>query len=165
MSKIKYDDRIENALNAFFETEPDRRQFALTYTGNDTALVADHETPAEKADKWSGILREIFMFGPGTFALFYMTLTAVFFYPSVGPSLTSYFLAIFLTFAGSGSITKIKNLVVPGMVIALALAVVFISSFFPGRERADRYFWDSIYLFPVVLISTKLVQGWVSDKN
>lgn len=168
MSKIKLDDRIESAMNAFFETEPDRSQFALTYTGNDTALVADKATFAEKADKWIGILREIFMFGPGTFILFYMTLTVIFFYPTVGISFQgfmTFFFGLFLTYAGSGSIKNIKNLAVPATVIAMAVAVVLFSSLFVGKEKSDLYFWYSIYLLPNVLIAAKLVQGWVSDKK
>lgn len=167
MNKIKIDERIENAMNAFFETEPDRSQFAMTYTG-ETAVAADQIPFTEKAAKWSGILREIFMFGPGTFALFYMTLTVIFFYPTVGISFQGFFMfisAAFLTYAGSGSIKKLKNLAVPGTVIAIALAVVIISSFFPGKELADIYFWYSIYLFPNVLIAAKLVQIWLSDKK
>ena len=164
MKKIKVDERIEKAINAFFETEPDRSHFELTYTGGKTALVADERTFTEKADQWSGILRELFMFGPGTFVLFYMTLTSVFYYPSVGNSLPKYLMAIFVTYAGSGSIKEFKNLVVPGTVIALALAVAFFSSLVLGRALADRYFWDSIYLLPVVLVVAKLVQGWVADK-
>ena len=168
MSKIKFDDRIENAVNAFFDVEPDRSLVAMTYTGYDAALVADETTFAEKADKWTGILREIFMFGPGTFFLFYLTLTIAFFYPTLGISFQGglmYCFSGFLIYAGSGSINKIKNLAVPATVIVLALAVVFFSSFIAGRELSDLYFWDSIYIFPMVLIVAKLVQMWVSDKK
>lgn len=164
MNKIKIDDRIENAMNAFFETPPDRSHFELTYTGHGAALAADEPAFTEKADKWLRVLREVFMFGPGTFSLFYYTLTMVFNYPSVGPRFYWYFLAIFLTYAGSGSIRNIKNLAVPATVIGLALAVVFLSALFLGRELASFYFWDSIYLFPAILIAAKLVQGWVADK-
>src|SRR5688500_14666334 len=166
MNRIKIDERIESGLNAFFETAPDWSHFELTYTGHESALVADKTTFSEKADKWSGMLREIFMFGPGTFSLFYLTLTIIFFYPSVGlgfQGLLMYFFAVFLTYAGSGSIKNLKNLAVPGTVIVMALAVVFFSALFPGNVL-DLYFWDSIYLFPVVLIAAKLVQAWVAHK-
>ncbi|CAN5574035.1 hypothetical protein BH10ACI2_BH10ACI2_16190 [soil metagenome] len=168
MSKIKLDDRIENAMNAFFETEPDRSQFAMIYTGTDTASVADVATLGEKADKWSWILREIFLFGPGTFLLFYMTLTVAFFYPTVGISFQgfmTFFFGFFLTYAGSGSIRNIRHLAVPATVIAMAVGVVVFSLLFVGKERSDLYFWYSIYLLPNVLIAAKLVQIWVSKKK
>jgi len=167
MSRIKLDDRIENAMNAFFETEPDRSQFALTYTGDATALVADETTFTEKADKWTGILREVLLFGPGAFFLFYMTLTVIYLYPEAGITLRLFLVlaAVFVTYAGSGSIRKLRNLAVPGTVIIMAAAVAVISSLFPAKEQANVYFWYSIYLFPNVLIAGKLVQGWVADKK
>lgn len=168
MSKIKLDDRVENAISAFFETEPDHSRFELTYTGSDAALVADDTTFAEKAGKWTGILREVFLFGPGAFFLFYLTLAVIYFYPQVGIAPSQVFMVLvagFMTYAGAGNIKKIKNLAVPGTVIAMAAAVAIISLFVPGKEEANVYFWYSIYLFPNVLIAGKLVQGWVSDKK
>lgn len=169
MSRIKLDDRIENAMNAFFETEPDRSQFAMNYTGHaDAALVADERTFTEKADKWTGILREVLLFGPGIFLLFYATLAVIFFYPTLGVTFQSVVMILvpaFLTYAGSGSIKKIKNLAIPATVIAMAAGVAFLASLFPTKEQPNMYFWYSIYLFPNALIAGKLVQSWVSDKK
>ena len=165
MGKIKLDDRIENAVNAFFEAEPDRWNFPLIYTGYEARMVADESTFFEKAEKWTGVLRELFMFGPGTFCLFYMTLMVIYFYPTIGISFQGLFMTVsaaFLTYAGSGSIKEKKNLAVPGTVIAMAAAVAFVSSLFPA---SDIYFWYSIYLFPIVLVAAKLVQGWVSGEK
>ena len=89
----------------------------------------------------------------------------IFFYPTVGVNYYGFLFAIFLTYAGSGSMKNIKNLAVPATVIALAVAIVSISKLFPGKEIADPYFWYSIYLFPNVLIAAKLVQGLVADKK
>ena len=168
MSKPKFDDRLENALNAFFETEPEPNRFELAYSGQPTAIASTDATFTEKANKWSGILRELLMFGPGTFALFYLTLAAAFFYPTIGLSLQGLFMllsAVFLTYAGSGSLKSIKNLTVPLSIVVLALAVVSFSLLFFGRQDAGIYFWYSIYLFPLVLVVAKLVQGWVADKG
>lgn len=155
-------------MNAFFETPPDNSHFALTYTG-ETAIAANERTFSEKADKWSGILREILMFGPGTLLLFCGTTISVFFYGAAGRSfgfdwIMTYLLFIFLTYAGSGSIKSYKNLAVPGIVIAMSLAIALIPQLILGKELADQYFWHSMYLFPVVMIAAKLVQSWLSDK-
>ncbi|HQU93726.1 MAG TPA: hypothetical protein PLK77_15590 [Pyrinomonadaceae bacterium] len=168
MSKTKLDARLENALNAFFETEPEPNRFELAYCDQPTAIASTGATFSEKANKWSGILRELLMFGPGTFALFYMTLAAAFFFPAIGLSFQGLFMllsAAFLTYAGSGSLKSIKNLTVPLTVIVMALAVVSFSLLFFGRQDAGIYFWYSIYLFPLVLIAAKLVQNWVADKE
>ena len=165
MSKTKLDNRIENAVNAFFETGSDASPFAMTYTGQDSALVAVETPFTEKADKWLRVLREVFMFGPGTFALFYSSLTLAFDTPGVGPKVSTYLFAIFLTYAGCGSLKSYKNLAVPASVVALAFATVFIATSLLGRDLADMYFWDSIYLLPFVLVVAKLVQSWVADKS
>lgn len=57
MNKTKLDDRIENALNAFFETPPDTSKFVMTYTDHDAALVADESSFGEKADRWQWLIR------------------------------------------------------------------------------------------------------------
>jgi hypothetical protein len=168
MSKTKLDDRLENALNAFFETEPEPNRFELAYSGQTTALVSTDATFSEKANKWSGILRELLMFGPGTFALFYMTLATAFFFPSIGLSFQGLFMllsAVFLTYAGSGSLKTIKNLTVPLSIVVMALAVVSFSLLFFGRQDLGIYFWYSIYFFPLVLIFAKVVQALVADKE
>ena len=168
MSKIKLDDRIENAVNAFFETEPDRSHFALTYTGQETALAAEKIAFSERADKWIRVLRELFLFGPGTFFLFYATLAVIYFYPKLGFTFQSVLMILvpaFLTYAGLGNLKKIKNLAIPATVIAMAAGVAFLASLFPTNEQPNMYFWYSIYLFPNALIAGKLVQSWVSDKK
>ena len=168
MKKTKLDERIENAINAFFEPPTDQRHFAMTYTG-ETAIVANERTFSENADRWSGMLREIFMFGPGTLFLFCATLNSIFFYEAAGRSFSfrwyaTWFGCAFLTYAGSGSIKNYRNLAVPGTVIALSLAIAFIPQLIFGKDLADQYFWHSMYLIPVVLIAAKLVQSWVSEK-
>lgn len=70
MSNIKLDDRIENAMNAFFESEPEHGEFALAYAGNETAVTADETTFTEKADRWTGWLRDLFLFGQELFCCF-----------------------------------------------------------------------------------------------
>ena len=168
MNNTKLHDRLENALNAFFENEPEPNRFELAYTGQSTALVSTGPTFTEKADKWSGIARQLLMFGPGTFALYYMTLAMAFFLPTIGLSFQGLFMllsAVFLTYAGSGSLKKIKNLFVPASIVVMALAVVSFSLLFFGRQDAGVYFWYSIYLFPLVLIAAKLVQSWLAGKE
>ncbi|MEQ1643812.1 MAG: hypothetical protein ABL959_10240 [Pyrinomonadaceae bacterium] len=168
MNKTKLDDRIENAVNAFFETPADKNKFALTYTGHDAALIANEMSFGEKADKWQFLIREILMFGPGSILVFYVTLIMILFYQTLGVGISGLFLYLFSTFlvyAGSGSLTKVKNLAVPAAVTVLAFGFAFISPSFLDRELGHIYMWDSIFLFPIVLIVAKLVQSFLADKN
>lgn len=167
MSKTKLDDRIENAVNAFFENAPEPSKYPMTYTG-ETALVGDEKPFTEKADKWQWLLREVLLFGPGCIAVFYITLIMVLFYPTMGigiPGVLMYLFGAFLSYAGSGSLTKVKNLAVPASVTVLALAFAFISPLILDREVGHIFMWDSIFLFPLVLIVAKLVQLGVADKK
>lgn len=167
MRKTKLNDRIENAVNAFFEPGPDSSRVELTYTPSDSAFLAVQRPLTEKADKWISALREVFLFGPGAFALFYMTLTVAFFYPTIGISAQGFLMLCFpafLTYAGIGKINNFRNLAVPATVIAMGLLFALVAPLLFGRELADLYFWDSIYLLPFVLVVAKLVQYWMADK-
>lgn len=168
MNKTKLDDRIENAVNAFFETPTDTSKFAMTYTGHDPALVADEKSFGEKADKWQWLIREVFLFGPGSILVFYITLIMILFYQTLGfpaYAILLYLFAAFFAYAGSGSLGKVKNLAVPAAVTVLAFAFAFISPLFLDRELGHIYMWDSIFLFPIVLIVAKLVQSFLADKT
>lgn len=168
MNKTKLDDRIENAVNAFFEAPPDKSRFALTYTGHDAALTANEMSFGEKADKWQFLIREILLFGPGSILVFYMTLVLILVYQDYGImpyGLLTYLFMAFMAYARSGSLTKVKNLAVPAAVTVLAFSFAFISPLFLDRELGHIYMWDSIFLFPLVLIVAKLVQSFLADKN
>ncbi|MFZ1701669.1 MAG: hypothetical protein WBO10_10415 [Pyrinomonadaceae bacterium] len=170
MNKVKFDERIENALNTFFENEPDRSRFELAYNGQVSALVGPDPEVSENVDKWSRLLREVFMFGPGAFGLFFMTLSVITFYPTLGlgfQGFMTFLFTAFLTFAGAGSIFKAKNLVVPGTVMGTAIVVAIgfsILSRFLGIDEGKLYFSYGLYLFPVVLVLAKLAQGSVAEK-
>ncbi len=168
MNKTKLDDRIENAVNAFFETPPDTSKFAMTYTCHDSALVADEISLGERADRWQFLIREVLLFGPGSILVFYITLILIYVYQTLAFApygFLMYLFAAFMAYAGSGSITKVKNLAVPASVTVLAFAFAFISPLFLDRELDHIYMWDSIFLFPLVLVVAKLVQSFVAVKN
>jgi hypothetical protein len=167
MKNTKLDERLERAIDAFFETEPEPNRFELAYSGQ-TALVSTEPTFSEKAEKWSGIFRQVLVFAPGSFALYFLTLALAYFYPTIGVGAEGIFMfisAMFLTYAGSGNIKNIKNIFVPLSVIAFALLVVGTSLIIFGSQNASLYFWYSIYLFPLVLIAANIIRGLVADEE
>lgn len=159
--------RLENALNAFFQTECDPDPLELKYAG---PLALRSETRlafTEKADRWSSLLRSLFLFGPGSFFLFFVTLSLIEFYPKLGLNTTGIFLmlgAAFFAFAGTGSITNIKNLAVPASVIALALIYSLVAGSFLGFGAND-LLWYAIYLLPVVFVTGKFAQTWATKEG
>lgn len=167
MSKVKLDDRIQNAINAFFETQPEPGSLAVNYSAHDELMASDEPAFSEKFGKWSTILRELLLFGPGTLSLYWVTLVLIFFYPTLGlplPGLLMLAMTAFITYAGAGDIRKVKNLAVPATVIICAAAVSAVRSIFPVPEILSPYFSWAIYMFPVALIAAKLVQMWLKDK-
>ncbi len=168
MSKIKLDDRIENALNAFVATEYRHGSMTMTYSVDNGMAITPAPAFSKKVDKWSCLLRELFLFGPGTFLLYFTTLLVVFFYPIGGVSFAGFFMVAataFVTYAGVGNLRQIKNLAVPATVIAGAALVSVIRSFFPVPEYLSPFFSWAIYSFPLVLIAAKLVQMWLAEKK
>lgn len=168
MSKIKFDERIGRTIDAFFETQPDRSEFAMTYTIGDSAMMLEKPTVTEKADKWSRVLREILLFGPGTILLYYMTLGTVEMYPEMGlhPGELIWVSALsFIVYAGSGHLKQTRNLAVPATVIVFGLFVAFYASIFPNPGPRTLFPSYAIYLVPNVLIAAKLVQTWLLKKK
>lgn len=167
MNKTKLDDRIENAVNAFFETQPETGSLVVNYGVRDELIVSDEPAFTEKFGKWSTKMRELLLFGPGTLFLYILTLVLIFFYPTLGlplPGLLMLAMTAFMTYAGAGDIRKVKNLAVPATVIVCAAAVSAIRSIFPVPEYLSAYFSWAIYMFPVTLIAAKLVQIWLKEK-
>lgn len=168
MSKLKLDERMENAVNAFFDPVSDKSELAVAFSGDTVLATPEMESPAEKADRWSRVARDILLFGPGSFLLYYSTLATMFFYPEFGVSLPGLFLlasGAFLCYAGAGKITNTRNLVVPASIVALALIVAIAASLLPSDMRSDIFFWYSIIVFPFALIAAKLLQTWLKVKH
>jgi len=168
MSKIKLDERIENAMNAFYEPRSERGPMAMQYGVPDEIEIAPSPGFSVKSDKWSALLRELILFGPGTFCLYFTTLLILFFYPIGGFSFPGFFMVAataFITYAGVGDLRQIKNLAVPATVIAGATLVSVVRSILPVPEDLTPYFSWAIYSFPFTLIAAKLVQMWLAEKK
>lgn len=168
MNKIELDERIENAMNAFTTHGPHDGLMATTYGHSGGALIGSNSTLSAKADKWSRLLRELLLFGPGAFCLYFITLMVLFFYPEAGlgfGGVCSMAFAAFLTYAGAGDLRQTKNLAVPATVIVGAVIVSVVRSLFPLPEDLRPYFSYAFYLFPFVLVAAKLVQMRVADRS
>ena len=166
MDKLTVDKRFENAINAFFEARPTPEDYALS-VGKTETTVHLPEAFTEKSDTWTGFLRQIMLFVPGAFMLYYAALAAIFFYEIGGMTFAGLFMIFngaFLCYASSGSLRNAKNLVLPGAVLGMAIVVAAIASLFPRSDHPNLYFWYSIYLFPIVLVVPQLLRSWLKDK-
>jgi uncharacterized membrane protein len=113
------------------------------------------------------LARQLLWFLPGAFLLYFATLSSVFFFPYQGLTLQMlfwFFAGGFLCLAGLGSLKKTKNLLIPLAIVLFTAAVAALFSLFPTALQQTLYFNYSIYLFPFVLIGSKLLQSRLEDK-
>ena len=168
MKKVKIEDRLENAVNAFFETDADKNAHALAYAGGRAILCNEEQTPfTEKARFWTNIARQAFLFLPGAFLVYYATLSSIIFYPELGftPLMLFHFAAGgFFCQIGLGSLRKTENLLIPFSIIIFAAVLGFASFALPTETQMAFCFKYSIYFFPAVLIGSKLLQNQIDDK-
>ncbi|MGI8466831.1 MAG: hypothetical protein ACR2N3_00055 [Pyrinomonadaceae bacterium] len=174
MKKTKIEQRIENAVNAFFDDGNLTENNSLVYSNDVSLLQSDTlKVFTEKADVFVKFLKQVFLFFPGTFVLFNLSLffttvtlnpaTAQWAYPNrlVFALLTSAFMTMF----GLGNIKNIKHLIIPASVVLFAfISGVIISCSSNSLKILDNY---AIYLFPLALIIPFLAKSWVdkTDKN
>jgi hypothetical protein len=173
MKKIKLENRIENAVNAFFEDENLHENTQLSYFA-DTALLANEQPKSftQKADSVITTLKYIFFFLPGSFALYFFTLLVAYF--PLGEASAGMLLAMalylgagsFMTLVGIGSVKEVKNLVVPFSIMFFATIFATIVSLLPLPTEIKEHicFYYSALLFPVALIIANLAKNWVNEK-
>lgn len=168
MKKTKLIERIENARNAFFELNDEKDSETLVSAYGSHALEnTECAAFSEKAGPWMNIARQVFLFLPGAFLLFFTPLAVTFFAPQIGFSLQMLFWLLTGTFScliGLGSLRNTKNLLIPFSIILFSAVLGILFSLFPGNLQAALYFEYSIYLFPFVLAGSKVLKDSIDDK-
>ncbi len=188
MKKVKIKERFENAVDAFFENgEPSENSQFVLNTNSSALLYNEPETAnVEKTASIIDFVKLVFLFLPGAFFLYKLTLTFVyvtfqriairsdlggwdyhflmFFLQDFFLGVFSLLIGCFMTFIGVGSLRETKNLVVPGSIISFSLLLAGLFSFLPTLLRGEVIMYYSIYLFPLALAVAGFVKYWV-NKN
>ncbi|MBX3281277.1 MAG: hypothetical protein KF756_02250 [Acidobacteria bacterium] len=165
MDKLKLEERVENAITAFFQDGFDLDLHETQYSGRQLTRT-DDETFVQKVERSSEVLRAVFLFGPGAISLFLATLSLMLFYPTLGATSLGIFMtagAAFFTLAGSGNIKDLQNLAIPASIMVLALIYFGIAKFVAGVGDSDLLVF-AFYLLPVVFITGKGAQNWVNSR-
>jgi hypothetical protein len=165
MKKTKIEQRIHNAINAFFaNTEENTDENSLTLT-NDSAILKPETAIKlnEKGDALVKILKQVFLFFPGALYLFFGTFQILAFAFFWNPfSIIAFFLiGSFLTIFGIGNLKNPKHLVIPLYIVAVAIVAFLFFSTIGGLKSVFEY---GIYFFPLALIAPLLAKGWI-DKT
>jgi hypothetical protein len=184
MKKNKLENRIENAVNAFFEDENKFENSQLTVIENSSVLannlsVENEKLTTEKIDTVIDLLKKVFAFFPGTQVLYLFGAFAVYTKIVVPYEFQSVFnlwilfwvfAGIFMTWAGLGDLKNKKHWLLPasslvtGTVVGLFVSVL--EMLFPNLYKV---FWGDLpifYLFlPLAFIIPVLVKNWIDKEE
>lgn len=188
MRKQKIKERFENVIDAFFENDV-RFEDAQIALNNDSTLVLDDYAEKEttrKIDSTISYVKMIFLFLPGSFFLFKVSLIFAYITTFFSHTISNYgkfeyffveFLiknsylgiffslaACFMVFIGVGSIKETKNLIAPGLIISFSMLLFGVFTFLPEPFRGDVVQYYSTYLFPLVLVGVGFVKSWIEEK-
>ena len=172
MQKTKIKQRIENAIDAFFDDEISTNNNSLTFSGESGLLKEQlSEAFTEKADVFVKILKQVFLFLPGTFVLFSLSLIAVFLVlnPSLGTTLLHserlvlvMIISAFMTTFGLGSLKNRRHLIIPASILLVGSAVGAVVALSGGGVNfIDTY---AMYFLPLALITPVLAKSWIDSK-
>ncbi len=182
MKEVKTGSETKKTVDAFFDDENRFENKALQNFVNRAALskLEDEKSYAAEDKPWVSYLKQAFLFLPGTFLLFFISLgTAlavtspfeknVFFSKLFLPIYFIGFLGIFMTWFGFGDLKNKKHFAIPASII---ISGAMIGAFV---RAAENIFWIAakiiddfgyaVYLFPIGLIVPVLVKDWVDKKS
>ena len=164
MKDTKIKERIDNAVNAFFDDAPEAFGDSRLVSANDSALVKPEAAAPlnEKGDRLIKILKRAFLFLPGALYLFFGTLTVISFDHLRDPASAAiiFLIGSFLTIFGLGSLKNPKHLLIPVSIVLVALTSFWVFSTIGGLKYVFEY---GIYFFPLALIAPILAKSLVDD--
>lgn len=171
MKEVKLKERLENAYEAFFTNEKLNENDSLSLKNNESS--SNEQTPffSENTKKVFNIFRQIFLFLPANFMLFFMSvvLTGVFLLrPSNGGGsrwfliLIVFLLTSLMTVLGLGSSRNPKHYLIPLSTILIGIFTGTIGSIFLGDEGFGYFIRNYLpYFIPLAYIAPVLVKSWV----
>ncbi len=195
MKKIKIEERIENAVQAFFDDEKLNENTGLEFVSNASMVrVEKNVSFVGKNRTLLSFLKQVFLFLPGTFFLFLLsfaltTVTVFLFLFSFAltnvtgfnpieakfreGSLPIIIIVVCLSFAmtwfGLGNLRKKDDICIPVSIMGTGIILGIISGLLAGvsYEIAELIFSDSypLYFIPLAFIAPVLVKGWVDKTN
>jgi len=188
MRKVKLNDKSEKSADAFFDDENFPENEALNFA--DGAKMSKPETDKNSAGarkSFVNVLKQLFLFLPGAFLLFFMSLAAamiaveiIVFRRAVETLPDDYplqfaligfviLLGTLMTWFGLGDIKNRKHFVIPASIIVMG--ATFGAIVRAGAKIYDFFdltlddFGFLIYLFPLALIVPVLAKGFVDRKS
>lgn len=165
MKKTKFKQRINNAVNAFFDNDQENfGENSLSFVNN-SALLKQEATARfnKKGDRLVKILKRAFVFFPGAFYLFFGTFSILSFEFLQSPLtiLAVFLIGSFMTIFGIGNLKNPKHLAIPLSIVAVGITAFALFSTIGNLKYVFEY---GIYFFPIALIVSFLAKSLV-DKT
>lgn len=161
MKKTKLKQRINNAVNAFFDNNQEKYRENNLVFANDSGLLKQ-ETDArfdEKGDILVKILKHTFIFLPGALYLFFGAMFGFsfeFFWENPLTIFVVFLIGSFMTIFGIGNIKNPKHLAIPISIIAVGITAFSLFSMFGKLKYIFEY---GIYFFPLALVVPVLAKS------
>jgi len=173
MKKVKLKERFDNAAQAFFDHEKPEDSFLTTYETSSAVEKAPYFSKTTRSV--FNVLRQLFLFLPGTFVLYPTTiaLTAIVISGDARYELSFFlvlllnvFASAFLTVLGLGDVRKPKYFAIPLSIIAIGILFGILCFWLFDSGIGLRIFLEKFapYYFPLAFIVPVLVKGWL-DKT
>ena len=189
MRKIRTVIKSEKCNDSFFESKnPSENQNLGLVNSSEMLKTEGVETFTEKPNPFLNLIKQVFLFLPGTFLLYLIGFIGtiilvdsffvqepleIFGIRSVPLQILLFgiiaLFGIFMTWFGLGDIKNKKHFAIPTSILVTGGILALISKIlgdvfgFTGLFEAMNYYF--IYLFPLVLIVPVLVKGWVDRKT
>lgn len=185
MSKVKLEAKSEKSADAFFEDEKLAANAALSFV-NDAKTLEPENDFAGKQKPFINLLKQVFLFLPGTFLLFFTSFGAAIIFMEIVvyrrtlETLPNDFpfqfalislvilLGTLMTWFGFGDIKNRKHFAIPAsLIVTGAMIGAVVKAAANVSDLADKMLDDFsyiIYLFPLALVIPILAKGIV-DRN
>ena len=188
MRKVKLNSKAEKSADAFSDNEnPDENALLSSVNSTKILELAKENGSTNERKSFRNLLKQIFLFLPGTFLLFFMSFGAaiifmeIVVYRRVFETLPDDFpfqfaligliilLGTFMTWFGLGDIKNRKHFAIPAsLMVAGALTGAIVKATASVSDLADRMldnFSYLIYLLPLALIIPILAKSIVDRKT
>jgi len=188
MRKVKLDTKSEKSADAFFESENPDENAALSFANSAEILELEKEKGFTGEHKsFINLLKQVFIFLPGTFLLFFMSFGAAIIFMEIvvfrralemlpGDFPLQFaliglivFLGTLMTWFGLGDIKNRKHFAIPASLIVTGATLgVIVKTTASLSDLADKMLDDFsylIYLLPLALIIPILAKSIVDRKT
>jgi hypothetical protein len=175
MKRTTIERRVKNSVTAFFATEEENLNGSQLSFADECSLLSPGPATGfnEKGDTFLKILKQIFLFLPGAFFLYYGStffLYACFITKlnmfGFGSGLVGLAVSSFMTVFGIGSIKNFKHLTIPASICAVSFLVFILSLLLSSEATQVKFLFEySVYLFPLVLITAYSVKKLADITN